>query len=356
MITLFGATGYTGRLIAHQLDQVKLPFRIAGRSGEKLGELASELNSHPSTLTADAAQPATLPPLFRDTKIFINCAGPFTDLGEKVIRQAALNGVHYLDITNELGYVYRAQTYGKLAQQNKTVLIPACGFEVALADFGAALLANILPGPYREAHIVYHLPGKGSSVGTRRSALRSLATSWIVYRGGQWAGQAPGMVSRRIHLTSGLMPAISFPSSESVTIPTHIDVQAVHTWMVTSPAGRFFAPVFIPLFARILRSILRDPILHLASLNPPPTHELRSHDPFEIKVTLCNPQESRSVSITGKGAYDLTANIICFAAERLMTNPPSTFGCRPPSSLCKPNDFFEVAQSWGVSFSEVASD
>lgn len=356
MITLFGATGYTGRLIAHHLDQSGLPFRISGRSPEKLAALSATLASRPVCITADATQPASLPPLFRETKVFINCAGPFTDLGEKVISQAAVNGVHYLDITNELGFVYRAQTYSKLAQQNRAVLIPACGFEVALADFAAAHLARVLPGPYREAHVTYHLPGKGSSVGTRRSALRSLATSWIVYRDGQWTGQTPGNATCRTQLSAGQTAALSFPSSESITFPAHLDVQNVYTWMTTSFAGRIVAPVLIPFFSRVLRSVLRDPILSLASISPPPSTGLRSLDPFEIKVTLCNPQESRAVSITGKGAYDLTAHIIGFAAKRLSNEPQVSFGCLPPSALGDPNVFFETAATWGVSVDEVASD
>lgn len=356
MITLFGATGYTGRLIAHHLDQSGLPFRISGRSAEKLAALSATLASRPACITADATQPASLPPLFRETKVFINCAGPFTDLGEKVIRQAAVNGVHYLDITNELGFVYRAQTYSKLAEQNQAVLIPACGFEVALADFAAAHLARVLPGPYREAHVTYHLPGKGSSVGTRRSALRSLATSWIVYRDGLWTGQSPGNATCRTHLSAGPTAALSFPSSESITFPAHLAVENVYTWMTTSFAGRIFAPVLIPFFSRVLRSVLRDPILSLASISPPPNTGLRSLDPFEIKVTLCNPQESRAVSITGKGAYDLTANIIGFAAEHLLNEPQEAFGCLPPSSLCDPYVFFETASVWGVSIDDAASD
>ena len=55
--------------------------------------------------------------------------------------QAALNGVHYLDTTNELGYVYRLRSYDALARRSGAAIVPACGFEVALADCAAVELA-----------------------------------------------------------------------------------------------------------------------------------------------------------------------------------------------------------------------
>src|SRR5512133_3230355 len=143
-ITLFGATGYTGQLIARALSRAGLEFRIAGRSAEKLKALSESLPGEPAWLVADATQTASLPPLFQNTRLLINCAGPFTDLGERVIAQAAMSGVHYLDTTNELGYVFRARTYSQMGKRTGAALVPACGFEVALADCAAQIAGEAL--------------------------------------------------------------------------------------------------------------------------------------------------------------------------------------------------------------------
>ena len=82
MITLYGATGYTGGLIAAVLEREGLPFRLAGRSSSKLAAQSQVLASHPNWICADVSQSSSPPPLFRDTSLIINCAGPFTDLGE----------------------------------------------------------------------------------------------------------------------------------------------------------------------------------------------------------------------------------------------------------------------------------
>ena len=236
MITLLGATGYTGRLVARALTQIEIPgqpeglhLRLAGRSPERLARLAASLPGSPSWQVADVTQPATLPSLFRGSRVLVNCAGPFTDLGEPIVAQAALNGVHTLDTANELGYVYQMRSYHILAHQGGAAIVPACGFEVALADCAAAVLAAEMPpspelplGPagavsqpsgrepvLDEISIVYDIRGRGSSIGSRRSALRSLATSWLGYRGGQWGRALPGQESRRNQLPTGRRAAIS---------------------------------------------------------------------------------------------------------------------------------------------------
>ncbi len=143
MITLFGATGTTGTLIAKVLAREGLAFRLAGRSPDRLAALSAQLPGAPGWVVADVMQPDTLASLFKDgTRLLINCAGPFTDLGERVVSLAALNGVHYLDTTNELSFRIRAQGYNELARKNGAAVVPACAFEVAPADCMAAQIGQ----------------------------------------------------------------------------------------------------------------------------------------------------------------------------------------------------------------------
>lgn len=358
-ITLFGATGYTGRLVAAELSKEGLPFRLAGRSAEKLSELSASLPGRPDWLVADAAQPASLPPLFQDTRLLINCAGPFTDLGERVVAHAALGGVHYLDTTNELGFVFRARGYSELAKSNGAALVPACAFEVALADCGAhiagAPLAEDGTGdPLDTVDVVYWLQGKGASQGTRRSAVRSLATSWIAYRDGQWTGQIPGGRVRRFDMPGGAHYALSFPSCESITLPAHLPLRRVDTWMKTTPGARFWAPLLVPLFARLSRSILRGPILAMAARGGTPPGEsapdgLRADAPFTIRVQAERGTQVRAILLQGKDPYRLTARIVAYAA-RQMTQPGfAGRGMLAPAQALDPQAFLGYAQDhWDV--------
>lgn len=371
MITLFGATGYTGRLIAHALAREALPFRIAGRSAEKLAALAAELPNHPQWLAADATQPASLPPLFQNTQMLINLAGPFTDLGERVVAQAAMSGVHYMDVTNELGYLFKIRTYSEMARRTGAALVPACGFEVAFVDcaaslIGAELLAERQDEPLDEVNIVYALGGKGASQGTRRSAVRSLATSWVAYRGGDWVGALPGGHVRRFELPAShpgdgpmVRHGLSFPSCETVTIPSHLPVRRVDTWMATTPGARFWAPIAVPIFARLSRSILRPLLLAMASKGGISREKaldtgLRTDSPFTIYASARQGQRTRWMALQGKDPYGLTAEIALYLARKLTGSdqqPADTAltGFLAPSQALGAADFLAYAQAhWGL--------
>lgn len=360
MITLFGATGYTGRLVARALDRAGLDYRLAGRSPDRLARLAQELPAQPPWLVADAGRPASLAPLFEDSRVLVNCAGPFTDLGEPLVSRAALHGVHYLDTTNEMGYVYQVQGYDALARRNGAAIVPACAFEVALADCAAALLAETLPPPLDEVSVTYDILGHGSSQGTRRSAVRALGTSWLAYRDGQWVRAVPGRHTRRVELPDGDHRALSFPSSEIVTVPHHVGgeqaaVRQVTTWMVASWHARYWAPLLVPAFAWLARGPLgRLFEVLLVHVLPPPESGLRSDAPFTVQVEARRGDKVRRLVLmglgqNGYGVYDLTAEIVTYAAARLSRPDHGLAGVLPPAAVLQPRAFLDhAAEQWGL--------
>lgn len=351
MITLFGATGHTGRLVAHTLERRHLPFRLAGRSAEKLARLSAELASRPQWLVADAARPETLPPMVRDTRVVINCAGPFTDLGEAVVNHAVMAGVRYLDTTNELAYVCRLQAYEALARRTGAAIVPACAFEVALADCAAAVLARRLAlAEVTAVDIIYALGGLGSSGGTRRSAVRALATSWLGYRDGRRVGELPGSRIRGVYLPQGWRPAVAFPSSEIVTIPAHIRTRQVTVWMTTTGIGFFWMPLLAPCLAWLARGPLGRPLAALASLiGLPPESGRRSVPPFIIQVELLQGKKRHKLILAGKGVYDITAEIVAYAAEQMLAPAYDLQGVLPPArALCPQALLTEAGDYWGV--------
>ncbi len=362
LITLFGATGFTGQKIARALDREGLDYRLAGRSPEKLAQLASRLSAQPVWLVADAMQPGSLTPLFQDSRVLINCAGPFTDLGERVISRAAMSGTSYLDITNELGFVYRARSYSQMAARAHSTLVPACAFEVALADCAAHLVSEDLRAfdpkePLDCIDVVYRLDGKGASAGTRRSAVRSLATSWIAYRDNAWTGQIPGGRTRRFHLPDRIQDTYAIPSSESVTLPQHVPVRRIDVWMAAAPGTRFWNPVIVPLLARLSRSILKPIILKLAASGGMSAIEMHaegpsSDSPFTILVAARQGHRSRWMTLSGYNPYNLTAEIVVYAARR-MANGECEAGLLAPAQALDPRAFLSHArQKWGLEIRE----
>ncbi len=355
MITLLGATGYTGIRTARVLDRRGLPFRLAGRDAQKLAALSESLSTKPAYLTVNLDQASSITDLFRQTEILINCAGPFTDLGERIVSQAAVKGAHYIDSSNELGYLVRMRSYNRLAQKSKAVISPACAFEVALSDTAARLLINP-ETPNDEVRVYYHIKASHTSIGTRKSALRALATSWMTYRGGRWVGQAPVSRSTRVTIDGTKLYAISIPSGESVTIPEHLTVQTVSTWLTVPFHQYLLGPIFLPYYARFLRSIAGPWIQNLLGIkSPDPVNLPDETSSFVIKLVAKSASDSSATYISGKNPYQVTGEILAYAAQVLRDNPPDQGGVLPPSAILG-SSFFDDAKEWGVKVFQANED
>jgi len=355
-ITILGATGYTGRLIAQELAHYEKPnwdLQLAGRSEDRLAQLFDSLPSSPKIILANPEISETLVHLCQNTDVLINCVGPFTDLGEPVVAQAAKSGIHYVDITNELGFVHQMKSYNPVAQASGAAIIPACGFEVALADCAASILGSQSSAEIDEISVVYDIQGQGSSYGTRQSAIRSLGSSWLAFQDGHWLAAVPCRDVRQVKLGGNLIHTISFPSSEITTIPMHADVRAVSTWMRLSAGSRFWAPIALPLFARGVRRLKGKLFTWLSrTIAPAPPNDMRREATFTIRISAHRNDQRNEVNITGKGVYELTAKIAAYAANQLANPEYNQVGILAPSTALNPKAFLEKAsQEWNLTIS-----
>lgn len=108
-VVVYGASGYTGRLVCEFLRQYNIGFTAAGRSAETLTE---SMNAHvPGIETADYEVVETehtveaLTELFRGSSVVLNTVGPFMKLGDPVVEAALAVGAHYTDTTGEQDWI-----------------------------------------------------------------------------------------------------------------------------------------------------------------------------------------------------------------------------------------------------------
>lgn len=151
-ITLYGATGYTGRLILINLcqalleshkQQPLLSIAIAGRDHKKLQLLKQEMvavdraNEALSIEVADCFDEPALMALAEQSRVMISAVGPYMSFGELVIKACAESGTDYLDLTGENEFVDRMYPkYDMVARSTKCRLIHACGFDSVPHDLG----------------------------------------------------------------------------------------------------------------------------------------------------------------------------------------------------------------------------
>jgi len=146
-LLIYGATGYTGRMIAKQAKDAGLNFVIAGRNKEKLDELAKTLDVRAHAFALDDAE--ALPRHLDGITVVLNCAGPFAHTSESLMRACITQGVHYLDITAEINVYRLAESLHDLASTAKIMLLPGVGWDVVPTDCLAVTIAEKVHEPVR---------------------------------------------------------------------------------------------------------------------------------------------------------------------------------------------------------------
>lgn len=178
---LYGAYGYTGRLIA--LEAVKRGIRpvLAGRRERPLRALAEELELEFCVLDLDDRD--GLARELEDCELVLNCAGPFVRTAQPMIAACLSAGCHYLDITGEIDTFRHAHRRDAEAREAGIALVPGTGFDVVPTDCLAMKLAEALPGA---RHLVLAFEAHGGwSPGTARTSIEGLGKGGCVRKDGE---------------------------------------------------------------------------------------------------------------------------------------------------------------------------
>ncbi|VTU43062.1 saccharopine dehydrogenase family protein [Variovorax sp. RA8] len=162
-LLIYGAAGYTGRMVARQARVAGLDFVIAGRDGTKLAGLALELGApyRDFQVHADNVDDA-----LQGISVLLNCAGPFAHTAEPLMRACIRAGIHYLDITAEINVYRLAERLGSEAAKAGTMLMPGVGWDVVPTDCLAMHITARVAQP-RSLRIALQVAGsmsRGSAV------------------------------------------------------------------------------------------------------------------------------------------------------------------------------------------------
>ncbi len=171
-VVMFGATGFTGQLVAQRLlERAPAGTRIAlaGRSLAKLGAVRDSLGEGAAQwplLLADSDNRATMTKLARSTTAVATTVGPFLRHGLPLVEACARAGTHYADINGEVLFM-RAAIDGAhdLAAESGAKIVVACGYDSLPSDLGVLVLHEVAGELARTMLLVKDTRG-GASGGT----------------------------------------------------------------------------------------------------------------------------------------------------------------------------------------------
>jgi short subunit dehydrogenase-like uncharacterized protein len=148
-IVVYGATGFTGQLVAQYLAENAprdLRWAIAGRNRGKLEEVRRSTGRDDLPIViASIDDEDSLLAMARSTRVVLTTVGPYAELGEPVVRNAIDGGADYVDITGEPEFVdMTLARYDDRAKAAGVRIVSCCGFDSIPHDLGALFAVRAL--------------------------------------------------------------------------------------------------------------------------------------------------------------------------------------------------------------------
>jgi short subunit dehydrogenase-like uncharacterized protein len=330
---LYGATGYTGRLILERCLSRGLHPVLGGR-GEPVRVLAE---SH--GLEARVADLENAPRLRRSLEgvdLVLHCAGPFSRTSKPMAEACMAAGVHYLDITGEIGVFETLAACADAARVAGVMLLPGVGFDVVPSDCLAAHLKRRLPDA-SWLKLAFESTG-GLSRGTATTMVENLGRGGAIRRNGRILPVAAAWKTRVVDLGAGPVSVTSIPWGDVATAWYSTGIPDIEVYTRMS-AGRRRAVIATRYLGRLLatRPVQRWLKTRIRSAAPGPGERARAQGRSRILGEAGNAAGSVVRSrLSGPEGYTLTMYSAVAAVERVLAGQAKP-GFQTPSLAFGPD-------------------
>ncbi len=143
-IALYGATGFTGKLVAEALARRGAQnWALAGRNLEKLAQVRGELglSADIPLIQASAEEPASLEALCQKARIVVTTVGPYQKYGNELVETCARTGTDYMDLNGEPVWMKRMiEAHSAAAEKSGARILFSAGFDSIPSDLGVWFL------------------------------------------------------------------------------------------------------------------------------------------------------------------------------------------------------------------------
>ncbi|HEY0380092.1 MAG TPA: saccharopine dehydrogenase NADP-binding domain-containing protein [Pyrinomonadaceae bacterium] len=336
---LYGANGYTGKLVARLAKERGLSPVLAGRDQTSIEQLAKELGFEQRVFSLDDAN--ALDAALGGAAVVLHCAGPFSRTSKPMADACLRTKTHYLDITGEAAVIEALAARDQEARSAGVMLLPCVGFDVVPSDCLAAHLKRRLPSATRLALAIM---GTGRvSRGTATTMVENINRGGLVRREGKLTPVPAAWKTREIDYGRGPVEATTIPWGDvasayySTGIP-NIEVYAAMPSKVrrmmkwTRPFGWLLGSGFVQRFLK--KRIKGQP--------PGPSDEERVKGKSFVWGEVEDEDGKRAVSrLSGPEGYTLTAMTALAIVGHVLDGKFSA-GFQTPSKAYGPDLVLEI--------------
>ncbi len=349
-VICFGATGYTGRLTAEVMVRAGMAPVLAGRSPESLATLTGDLaglgpvDRPPTWKVADAADPVSVRDLLMSPHdVLVTTVGPFARLGRAAVDAAVDAGAGYVDSTGEPSFLREVfEDDGPRAEETGARLLPAFGYDYVPGNLAGAWAirdareAGRTPTTVEIGYFVRG--GMGMSSGTRASVAGMLDAPTFSLRSGVLSAKAGSVLT--FDVNGRRRDALPVGGSEHLTLP-RVDPDVRDVSVGLGWAGRWTKAAHgvgtvmttasrVPGLGAALRAGTSRVIPDETGTGPSPAERAKARTLVVARTKDGVGRELSQVVVEGPGPYDLTAELLAWAAAMLVTGQATGSGTLGP--------------------------
>ncbi|MBN1220192.1 MAG: saccharopine dehydrogenase NADP-binding domain-containing protein [Anaerolineae bacterium] len=268
---LYGAYGFTGKLLAREAIRRGHRPVLAGRSAQKLVPLAQRLELNYVAL--DLQDEDKLAKTVADFDLVFHAAGPFVHTSRPMVQACLAGKTHYLDITGEVTVFEANLTYDRQAQQQGMAIISGVGFDVVPTNCLATYVANQVTKPTELKIGVVALAG--TSAGTTKSMLEHVSGGILTRRNGQLVSHPVGRFPQRVRFVDGERTVYPVTWGDVTTAYQSTSVENITAYLAYPPLMasviRWIGPLSMRLFSsKIVRQAAQKLVEKI--IHGPPEH------------------------------------------------------------------------------------
>jgi short subunit dehydrogenase-like uncharacterized protein len=315
-ILIYGATGYTGRLIAGRLRDSRINGVVAGRAPDRVRALAAELGVAGRAVTID--EPNRLDEALQDVDVVINAASPFAQTAPALIESCLRTKTHYLDITGELPVFRTAFAYDEVARSRGIMIMPGAALGIVASDCLAVQVAALVPSA-KYLRIAVLRPDSFSR-GTFRAALGLASSRVSIRRNGRMISLPVGRLQRTFDFGEGEKDSVAVSWADVFTAYFSTGIRNIEAYFEANFASRALYEFGAPLVDTMQLEPARTLIAAITDLLPEGPAEGRRR--AERCVIVAEAEDSwrrrRSLRLKTPDGYSFTAEAATTIAKRIL--------------------------------------
>jgi short subunit dehydrogenase-like uncharacterized protein len=364
-VVVYGANGFSGRLVAEFLREYNVPFVAAGRSRERLEEVLSRV---PGIETADYEIAETggsvedLAKLFSGARVVCNTVGPFLYNGPRVIEASLKAGCHYLDIGGEQAWLREvSEKWSDQFAARSLLAAPATAFMSIPSDIAAHLC--IETGAIDTLEILTMFKGI-PTFGSTQTIFAVIPTESYYLEQNQykpWPRAAsyevvvPGSIQTQLALTWGGFPhPVWFKDHPQIanvrSLGGLLDRQIMETVFATM---KHYEEQIRPLSKEEQERALAE-MAGAVQGSTPPRENAREQRTIDV-VLGRGTTDFVQCTLFGTCCYQQTGLLQAYAAHSLVHGPPRRVGFASATAAFGHRELLKVLESHGLTKAKLSS-